>query len=170
MESKEAREKLVAALTEVRKQWEAGADDWQFRLLRTFREYALAIGIERRLVDPIEKMRIDVADAVFKARRRQKGKAGTPMPSGKALAHSSAAAVATVLKERGFCDTIEQAVGVAADGAKLKRKEVKTFRDNLNRYAFTEDIQRGYEVILAKYRSLTTAALIKEIDLSGFVR
>ena len=170
MEAKEAREKLIAALTEVRHQWKAGADDWQYRLLRTFVQYALAIGVERRLVDPAQKMLIDVSDEVLKARRRKDGKAGTPMSAGKAMAHSSAAAVATVLKERGVCDTIEQAVRVAANGAKLNRKEVKTFRDNCNRHAYTDDIVRGYEAMLAHYRKLPTADLVKQIDLSGFVR
>jgi hypothetical protein len=170
MDAREARQKLIASLIEVRTRWDAGADDWQHSLLLTFREYALAIGLEKELLHPIQKMLNDTDTEILKARRRKDGKAGTPMPAGKAMALSFAAAVVTTLKERGVYDSIGEAVRIVARRTGVAQKDIKNFRDNLNRHAFTGDVVRGYEEILAKLRQWPTTDLLKSQPLDKFVK
>jgi hypothetical protein len=91
---------LIKSLTEVRQQREPGADDWRYRLLRTFHEYLIAIGIRRELIDPVQAMIFESGDGTLIERRRKAGKTGTPMPSVEAACMTMASAAVTVLRER----------------------------------------------------------------------
>ena len=133
MDPEEAREKLIESLREVHKRFDDGADDWQYGLLRTFRQYSRAIGIERELLDPLEKMLLEAVDETFMARRRQGGETGTPLPLARAAPLTFAAACVTVLKERGQFGSIPEAELAVARISGIERKKLKGFRDNINR-------------------------------------
>jgi hypothetical protein len=152
MDANEARQELIVSLIHVRKLWDEGADDWQHALLRTFREYLRAIGVANELVHPLLRMLNDVDNEILETWRRRDGKAGTPMPIGKAMTLSFAAAAVTVLKERGDFDSIDDAVKTIARSAGLPWKVVKQFRDNLNRHAFSDFVVNAYQQSLAEVR------------------
>jgi hypothetical protein len=144
MTPEQARQKLVDSLKEVRNRWDAGADDWQHSLLSTFCEYSLAIGIDPRLLHPLERMRLEVDQGILTARRRQDGKSGTPLPASRAISLLVAAAAVTVLKERG--SSISEAERAVARATGIERKDIKSFRDNLARGLFAEPgMARAYE-------------------------
>jgi hypothetical protein len=114
----EAHNKLIASLDEVRKRREAGADDWRYSLLRTFRQYCVAIGIERALIDPVQAMLLEIAETVVSGRRRP-GPGAPPLPLNEAACLTMAAASVTVLKERGDFDSISAAVQAASKASGL---------------------------------------------------
>ena len=161
--------KLVQALTVVRKRFDEDADDWQHSLLRTYREYSLAIGIDRRLLHPLQKLLFEVDNLILNERRRKSGKQGTPMPRDKASALTFAAAAVTLMKKRGDYATVEQAERAVAHAAGIERKTIKTFRDNLNRGKAPELATKAYQDILKKMKTWPTQALLKE-SLPGLGR
>lgn len=125
-----AHAKLIEALGVVRDRQAAGADDWEYSLLRTFVKYLEAIGVDRELRAPLWKMYIAKWHEIEQA-RRQDGKSGAPpMPLGKMNAMAVAAASVTVLKGQGGVD---KALALVARAAGIERKALKTFRDNINR-------------------------------------
>jgi hypothetical protein len=169
MTPEEAHQRLVDSLIEVRKRCDAGADDWQYSLLTTFRKYAQAVGIDPKLLHPLELMRLEVADAIRNTRRRKEGKTGTPMPAPRAISLSVAAAAVTVLKERG--SGVSEAERTVARATGIEQKAITTFRDTLNRGIFAADVKQGYEAHLAEVRGWRTADLLKQIDgLDRFVK
>jgi hypothetical protein len=163
MTPEEAREKLIEALTEARKRYDAGADDWRHSLLQTFREYSQAIGVERRLLDPLQKMLFEVDDEIYKARRRNEGKTGTIMPVGRGLPLAIAAACVTVLKERRAHASVAEAEKFVAHITGIERKTIKGFRDNLNRGRLSEEVSGAYRNALATARLWPTSAMPKAL-------
>lgn len=170
MNEEEARASLVAALREVRKAFDDGADDWQYRLLRTFREYIRAIDVEAHLLDPLERMLLENTEATFKARRQAAGKTGTPMPINRKVALSTAAAAVTVLKERGECGSVSDAEKLVARWSGISAREIKTFRDHLNRGTYGAAVHEGHEKMLAEIRSWPTDGMKSSLSrLKAFV-
>jgi hypothetical protein len=133
MTADEARETLIASLTTVRGRFEADADDWKYSLLCSLRGYCLAIEIDRRLLDPLEKFRFEVVDQIVKERRRAQGKSTKQTPHARALAMTFAAACVTALKKRGEYGSIPVALAAVAQAAGISSKELKSFRGDLYR-------------------------------------
>jgi hypothetical protein len=167
MTPEEARQQLIASLVEVGKQHAAGADGWQHSLLRTFREYSLAIGIDRKLLNPLQRMLFEVGNEILKARRRKDGKPGTLMPAGRSITLAVAAAAVTTLRERGDCSSIPEAERIVANATGIERKAVKGFRDTLNRGLVAGDVAKAYEIALADVRQWPTGDLLKSLGGTG---
>jgi hypothetical protein len=124
--------KLRQALETVRKCFDDGADDWQYRALTTYRHYLQARGFERRLIDPIEAMVLANGDATLLARRRAEGVIGTPKPSGEKLALAYAAAAVTTLRlKHGM--KLPEALTAVAKSSGLDKGTIRNFRNNLSR-------------------------------------
>jgi hypothetical protein len=126
--------KLREALETVRKCFDDGVDDWQYRALTTFRHYLSAIGMERRLIDPIEAMALQSADAVLLARKRSEGATGTPKASGEKLALAYAAAAVTTLKDKHRMK-LPDALEAVSKASGIDKSTIKNLRDNLSRDA-----------------------------------
>jgi hypothetical protein len=129
MTEEEAR--LFLALEAVRARFDVNADDWRYSLLRTFREYLRAIGVERRLIDPVEVMVLETGDRIKLERRRAQGQAGTPAPSGRVFALAYAAAAVTALRAEQV--RAREALKLVSGASRIDDKELKRFRDNLSR-------------------------------------
>ena len=92
------------------------------------------------------------------------------MPAGRALTLSVAAAVVTVLKERGDCASVDEATKVVARGSGVDRKEIKKFRDNLNCGVYGPEAARGHENHLSEARTWPTVDMLNSLaDLHRFV-
>jgi hypothetical protein len=167
----EALVKLRAALERVRRRFDDGADDWQYGALRTVREYLKAIGFERRLIEPIQKMIFESADATYMKRRRAKGKMGTPKPSGSTSARVAAAAAVTVLKTQhniGLTDALAKVSMASGFG----RKEIGDFRDNLSRGGkrVPSGAQEAYDAAIKGLTNLSPADVLERCSsLSKYV-
>ena len=132
MTNDDVQRTLIQSLERVRKRFDAGADDWQFSLLRTFREYLNAIGVERRLADPVQAFLLQRTNEIMLERRRAAGRKGTPTPFGTTAALAYTAAAVTTLRirhGRGLPD----ALTAVAKASGIERATIKEFRDNLSR-------------------------------------
>jgi hypothetical protein len=147
----EAEAGLVASLQEVRRRFDDKADDWDYSLLRTFREYLSAIGVERRLIDPVQALLLSRADEIMNERRRNAGEIGTPRPSGHTLAMAYAAAAVTTLRNRHSVKLTEAVSRVAA-AAGLAREDISRFRDNVSRGRAPRDAKPAHDAALAEMR------------------
>jgi hypothetical protein len=167
-----AHQKLIDELKKVRGRFDAADDDWQHSLLMVFREYCRMIGIERKLIDPLERMRLDVGDAILRKRRRDEGKGNARrMPAHKSAPLEVSAACVTVLKERGDYPNVDDAVRFVARATGIQRETIKGFRDNLSRRLVSEDVLQSYPNILAIVRQWPTAEMRKILaDLHGYVK
>ena len=139
MQPEDTQLKLIAALTEVRNRLDAGEDSWRFSLLRTFREYARAIGVERRLLDPIQKMMNETAEEIEQKRRTEQGKKGRPSLN-RAMPMTVVAAAVTILKQRGDYASIGEAEAAVARASGIDRTEIKHFRDNVSRRKVSKSV------------------------------
>jgi hypothetical protein len=155
----EAHNKLIASLDEVRKRREAGADDWRYSLLRTFRQYCVAIGIERALIDPVQAMLLEIAETVVSGRRRP-GPGAPPLPLNEAACLTMAAASVTVLKERGDFDSISAAVQAASKASGLDAKRLNTFRNEISRGKVSDNVSGYYRDHLGQVRTWETKEII----------
>ena len=168
MAARDAQTKLIEALRVVRDRKAAGADDWEFSLLRTFLKYLEAIGVEPALRTPLMKMYLAKAHEIEQARRRQEGKSGTPAPADKTLPMEFAAAAVTVLKRQGKGNTGEVLTSVAR-AAGIDRKALKSFRDNINRGLLDRGSEH-YNSYVQHIEVLPPAEIIKSLaTLRGFV-
>jgi hypothetical protein len=158
MTPEQAREMLILSLAQVRERFDADADDWRFGLLRTFREYALAIGVDKSLLHPVQQMINETVDATFKARRREAGERGAPMPKGKAWPLTFAAAAVTELKRRGEYQTVPMAVGDVSRLAGIEQKSLTHFRKNLSGNA-SFDVMADYAECLRKFGDWDTSEI-----------
>jgi hypothetical protein len=161
MDLEESRQKLIEALRVVRAAFDDGADDWRHRLMRTFREYSLDIGVDRELLDPLQKMLIETDDAILKARRRKDGKRVKRLPLNHSLTRAFAAACVTELKRRGEYQTIPKAEHAVARIAGIERKTLKQFRDELNRGRGPMAV--GYSQQLAKIEQWSTFEILSAL-------
>jgi hypothetical protein len=158
-----AHQKLIDELAEVRRRFDAADDDWQYSLLMVLRQYCRVIGIERKLIDPLERMRLDVGDAILRKRRRDEGKGNARrMPAPKSAALEVSAACVTVLKERGDYSNVDDAVTFVARATGIQRETIKGFRDNLSRRLVSEEVLQSYPNILAMVRQWPTAENAKD--------
>ena len=168
MDRDEADRLLVASLREVRQAFDNDEDDWRHRLLRTYREYFKAIGLERPLLHPLQRMLNEVDDAILKKRSGRTRKA---TPLGRSLALTVAAACVTVLYERGDYKPVAKAVQVVAKTSGIDRKIIKEFRDNLNRGRAPTVATNSYKEMLAAVRDWPTDGMLREslVGLGKFV-
>lgn len=127
-----AHASLLAALEEVRRRFEAGSDDWQYGLLRTFREYLREIGVDRRLIDPVQVMLMQNADATLLQRSRDEGQIGKKKPSKDVLPLAYAAAAVSILKDRHDF-SLSEALAAVARASGFQKTKIRTFRDNISR-------------------------------------
>ncbi len=71
---------FTASLEEVRRQFDANDDSWRHSMLRTMRNLIMSIGVERRLIEPIEHMRQDDSGAYLLNARMTRDEA-FPVPN-----------------------------------------------------------------------------------------
>ena len=128
-----AHAKLVEALTETRRRFDAGADDWEHSLLRTMREYMLDVGIEKELIDPLQRLLNETNERILKGRRKSAGKSMNVRSVGESLSLTFAAACVTILKERAEYDDVAVAAKVVSRACGLDRKTIEEFRKNVGR-------------------------------------
>ena len=122
---------LIHSLETVRKQLEDGADDWRYSLLTVFREYLRALGVERRLIDPVEKFRLETGDRIRHARG---GQEEAPRNTSPGIAMAYAAAAVTALRQ--WHDwKLPDAIASVARTSGIDKGDLKNFRDNLSRGA-----------------------------------
>jgi hypothetical protein len=162
-----AHAKLTQELSKVREKFDAGADDWRHALLLVYVKYCRAVGIDRRLIEPILKMMLETDDAILRARRRDKGDTKKSMPLDYASALTLTAAAVTFMKERG--STVPEAERAVASASGIDRKVIKGFRDNLNRGKAPRVATQSYEAALAAMSGLADADMLKE-RLKGLSR
>ncbi len=93
------------------------------------------------------------------------------MPAARTLTLLFAAAVVTVMKERRDYDSVEQAERAVGIAAKIHHRDIKNFRDNLNRGKAPELAMTHYRDVLEQVRLCPTPALLKKSlpDLSKFL-
>ncbi|MBY5483257.1 MULTISPECIES: hypothetical protein [Rhizobium] len=151
--------KLREALETIRKRFDAGADDWQYGVLSTFRHYLQARGFERRLIDPIEAMVLANADATLLARRRADGVTGTPKPSGAKFALAYAAAAVTTLKNR-HGKNLPDALTAVAKASGFDKGAIRKFRDNLSRGGnrVPAGSKENFDTVMSEMRDLEYSA------------
>ncbi|RUX24204.1 hypothetical protein EOA13_31420 [Mesorhizobium sp. M7A.F.Ca.US.011.01.1.1] len=161
--------KLHEALETVRKCFDEGTDDWQYRAINTFRHYLQAIGFERRLIDPIEALKLSTGDAVLLARRRTDEKKGTPKPTAERVVIAYAAAAVTTLKIRHGMK-LPQALEAVAKRSGLDKGTVGRFRDNLSRGGdrVPSGAKEIYDTVMAEMRDLEYSAQEILTAVSGF--
>lgn len=147
MTPEEAREMLIRSLIFVRQQMDKGEDDWRYSLLRVFREYGQALGIDPLLLHPIQRMLFEAYDFTI-IERRGKKEGRRPMPAGKQTTLLVAAAAVTILKKRG--QRIPDAIKLVARTTGLDRKDIRGFRDDLNRGKFGPDVDVAYRNCIIK--------------------
>jgi len=128
----EAMERLQEALEDVRRRFDERTDDWEYGVLLAFRQHLRAVGIERRLIDPVQAMMMARHDAVVLARRRAEGKTGTPKPSLSVAAMAYAAAAVTTLRVRHKMK-LGEALAEVSRASGIRERDIREFRDNLSR-------------------------------------
>ena len=157
---------LIASLVEVRRRREAGADVWRYSLLRTFREYLVAIGIERDLVEPVQALLFEVAETADGDRRGTKRK----RPLMELACLTMAAAAVTVLKERKDFDSIGAAVQAVATASEISVKRLNNFRNDISRGNVSPDVASYYRERLDQVRTWSTPEMLTALgDMRGFV-
>jgi len=149
MSPEEARLKLIEALKVVRIEFDRSGDDWQWRLLRTFRKYCQEIGVETHLQVPLQDMLQDVANEILKG--RDPGGDGRKTNYKDAVVLSTAAAYVTVLVERGQYENASLATAAVARKTGLDKTKINSFRKNLPKKS--ADIRKGYEETVADFRT-----------------
>lgn len=162
-----ARRALNAELKRLRQRFDADEDDWRYDLLRVYRGFSKAIGIEVQLLHPLETMVLEETTRIENSRRRKEGKRGTPMPFLRKAPLMMAAAAITVLRERGEPRSITGAVVRVAAASGIPRKEIVAFRQELNRDGYGTDVRREYQKLLAKIRGWPTDDLMAAISGIG---
>ncbi len=166
----DAHAKLIEALRVVRDRQAAGADDWEYSLLRTFVKYLEEIGVDRELRAPLWKMYIAKWHEIEQARLREdsNSKSGAPpMPLGKMNAMVVAAASVTVLKEQQ--GGLDKALAFVARAAGIERKALKNFRDNINRGLSPRAVEY-YQQYVTEFKGWPPEEVKKALPLlRGFV-
>jgi hypothetical protein len=124
----DAAARLRLELQTVRRRFDEGADDWQFSLLRTIREYFRVIEIGPELLMPLESFLLEIGDESL--RRREPPAPGQPRkPLGEALALTIAAAAVTVMKSRG--STVAEAERAVARVSGIPARKLRSFRNSI---------------------------------------
>ena len=139
----EARAKLITSLAEVRARFDAGADDWQHSLLRTYREYSRAIGVDQVLLHPLQAMLMDIDDNILRARAPKRGRPTKHI--GEAYALTIAAAAVTVLHRRGQCGRISDAVSEVSKLTGIPKATIRNFRDTIHAATANENAVEAYK-------------------------
>ena len=139
----EARAKLITSLAEVRGRFDAGADDWQHSLLRTYREYSRAISVDQALLHPLQAMLMDIDDNILRARAPKRGRPTKHV--GEASALAIAAAAVTVIHRHGQCGRIADAVSKVSKLTGIPKATIRNFRDNINAATANEYAVKAYE-------------------------
>lgn len=163
MTPEEALEKLIEALAVVRKRFDEGTDDWRYSLLRTWREYSRAVGIERRLLDPLELMVLEAADATDKVRRKRERKAVNRMSVPKSAVMIIAAASVFVLKSRGDYATGEEAEKAVVRATRLKHKVLHNFCHNIESWNYSDAVMQRYKESIAEIQTWPEADMLEAI-------
>lgn len=144
-----ARQLLIRSLEKLRKQFDEGTDDWRYVLLKVFREYLRALGVERRLVDPLEKMLLEAGDAVMRTR----GEKGVARQTSSAVAMAYAAAAVTALKLLHDV-SVPAALSSVSKLSGIDKRKLQKFRDSLSRGPrhWPAGAHETYEAALAEMR------------------
>jgi hypothetical protein len=159
-----ARQALILHLTEVSQLFEERAEGWQLALIATIKDYLRSIDVDLRLIDPLQQLMFDAAD--------QKG---VRKPLQEASVETIAAAVVSVLRERGEPRKVDEAVRKVARLAGLNAKELSRFRNNLSSGRRSGNLRpaiiRNYDLALEMLRQLPTPAVQNvALHLKRFVR
>lgn len=164
--TQEAHDKLIASLEMVRDAFDAKADDWEYSLLRTFREYLRATGVERRLIDPVQASLLKRTDEIFLERRRTAGKNGTPDPIGASGAMAYAVAAVTSLKLRHGV-RLADALASVSKAAGMDKKALKDFRENLSRKRVAAGALTTHDIAMAEMREFSAEAILAAVKGIG---
>ncbi len=150
MTPEEARKNLIASLAEVRRRFENDAPDWEYALLNTFKKYALAIGVDKELVQSIQAL-LHVYYDRLKVEQGEKRK--NEKSVNLSLAWGYASAAVTALLETGAFPTIPKAERQVSQLSGIDSKKLHTFRLNILRRKAPKDAVTVYEEALAKFRT-----------------
>jgi hypothetical protein len=159
--------RLRASLTEVRGRFDAGADDWRHSLLRTFREYCKAIGIERELIDPIQRMLFETDEAIFRGRRKAAGRQVNATSTLRDVVPLTVAAAAvTVLKP--LYPTVRDAAKAVGTASGIDWRKVNSFRDELGKRGKTsKTTKKGYHECVVTLKTWPADEILQRISGIG---
>ncbi|TBB88095.1 hypothetical protein [Rhizobium ruizarguesonis] len=164
--TQDAHDQLIASLEVVRKAFDAKADDWQFSLLRTLREYLRAIGVERRLIDPVQAFLLQQTDDISLERRRAAGRTGTPVPIGASGAMAYAAAAVTSLKVRHGI-RLPIALASVTKAAGMDKKALKDFRENISRKRVAAGALTAHDIAMTEMQEYSADDILTAVTGIG---
>jgi len=136
---------LLRSLEDVRKMFDAGADDWEYALLRTMARYCQARGVEPRLIAPIDIMLARKTDKISRQRGDLAGK-----PLDETLCLTAAAAAVTALKRKGECSSVAEAARVVARVVGVDQKTITEFRNRISRGTAPDAATAAYRGYVAE--------------------
>lgn len=160
----EADTKLRVSLNEVVRKLTAKDDDWQYSMLRTFREYCRAIGIERPLIDPIQVMIFEVADSIF----HERGEKGSTKPSGYTSSLAYAAAAIESLNHHHRYRAAD-AITKVAKVSGFDKKKLSSFRNQLSSSRAPKNAPSAYDMAFAEMRDWSDQTILEAVtDIGTF--
>ena len=152
----EIHRELLAALTEVLRQFEAGEETSREAQATVWFKFSLAIGVDRDLLVPLQVMRTEFAE-----RRRKTGKVRSPKPLTKAEPLVFTAAAVTVISKREK-KGLSSASAEVARASGMMQKTIKDYRAEILRWNVPKDIIDRYEKAVAELERWPTDGILKE--------
>lgn len=157
-----AREKLHQSLLDVAKMCSDGNPDWRPVLLRVFSMYSDAIGFDIDVSFPIKKLEHELAETVYKA----SGKiARNGVALNKSMALTTAAAILTILNDRGAYPKVNAAAAAVATAAGINPGEIEQQRHEIGRGKRPAAVKMAYDSALLSLSGRSNEDLLKRAAL-----
>lgn len=123
---------FIQRLGETRRKFDAKDDEWRYSVLLAVRELLQGLGVERRLLDPIQMMVLDEGHRVLNERAKGEGQTAARSKLSDVAPWAYSAAAVTYLKiHQGL--SLDDALIKVAGASGINKEELKKYRKDLQR-------------------------------------